>query len=60
MNRQSSNDDWLGLGDDHTGDIDFLNGNGDDDDDDIFPIRSKQVSPRRKPQLQSNSKIIPY
>ena len=59
MTRQSSNDDWLGLGDDHTGDIDLLNGN-DDDDDDIFPVRSKQVSPRRRQQPQSSSKIIIY
>ena len=45
MTRQLSNDDWLGLGDDHTPDIDFLNNN--EDDDDVFPTRSKQVSPRR-------------
>lgn len=56
MTRQSSNDDWLGLGDDHTGDIDLLNGN-DDEDDDIFPVRSKQVSPRRRQQPQSSSKM---
>ncbi|XP_066919700.1 fas-binding factor 1 homolog [Clytia hemisphaerica] len=56
LKKQSSADDWLGLGDDHTSDM--LNDNllgGNHDDDDIFPTHSK-TSPRRPQPQKTKSK----